>query len=247
MGQGGDEGGQVDETAISRKKLGDLVEERLLALLQGGGLGPGDLLPSERELMEQYKVGRPAIREAMQSLERKGLIAIRHGERPRVALPSVDRALTEMAESVRHLLVHQDGSLDHLKEARMMFDAAMARRAAERRTEADIASITEALARQKACKPGTIEFLRCDGDFHHAIAKVSANPLLAELNRSLFRWLLEFHVDLVGKPGLETLTIAEHEAILEAIRSGDGNEAARQMQDHLSRANALYRLGPQGG
>jgi DNA-binding FadR family transcriptional regulator len=235
----------VEEAAISRKKLGDLVEERLVTLLQAGGLAPGDPLPSERELMEQYKVGRPAIREAMQSLERKGLIEIRHGERPRVAAPSVDRTLTELAQSVRHLLVHLSGSLDHLKEARLMFEAAMARRAAERRSAADIAAIAEALERQRACKPGTVDFLRCDGDFHHAIAKVSGNPLLAELNRSLFRWLSEFHADLVRKPGLEKLTLAEHEAILEAIRTGNGDEAALQMQNHLSRANALYRLGPQ--
>jgi GntR family transcriptional regulator, sialic acid-inducible nan operon repressor len=236
----------VEDAAISKKKLGDLVEERLLALLQGG-LAPGDQLPSERELMEQYKVGRPAIREAMQSLERKGLIEIRHGERPRVAPPSFDRTLTELAESVRHLLLHLEGSLDHLKEARLMFEAAMARRAAERRTEADVASITQALARQKASKPGTEDFLRCDGEFHHAIARVSGNPLLAELSRYLFGWLSEFHVEQVRKPGLENLTIAEHEAILEAIRKGAGDEAAQQMVNHLSRANALYRLGPQGG
>lgn len=237
----------MDDAAISKKKLGELVEERLLALLQGGGLAPGDPLPSERELMEQYKVGRPAIREAMQSLERKGLIAIRHGERPRVARPSFDRTLTEMAESVRHLLLHLEGSLDHLKEARLMFEAAMARRAAERRTEADIAAITAALERQKASKPGTEDFMRCDGAFHHAIAMVSGNPLLAELSRYLFGWLSEFHVEEVRKPGLENLTISEHEAILDAIRKGDGDEAARQMLNHLTRANALYRLGSPAG
>ena len=237
----------MDDTAISKKKIGELVEERLLTLLQSGGLSPGDPVPSERELMEQYKVGRPAIREAMQSLERKGLIEIRHGERPKVASPSVDRTLTEMAESVHHLLLHLEGSLDHLKEARLMFEAAMARRAAERRTEADIALIAKALDRQKASKPGTENFMRCDGEFHYAIARVSGNPLLAELSRYLFRWLSEFNVEQVCKPGLENLTIAEHEAILEAIRKGDGEEASRQMANHLSRANALYRLGPQGG
>lgn len=235
----------MQEATISKKKLGELVEERLLALLQGGGLAPGAQLPSERELMEQYKVGRPAIREAMQSLERKGLIEIRHGERPRVAPPSFDRTLTDLAESVRHLLTHLEGSLDHLKEARLMFESAMARRAAERRTEADIAEMKAVLARQKASRPDTKDFMLCDGEFHHVIAKVSGNPLLAELSRYLFGWLSEFHVEQVRKPGLENLTIAEHEAILDAIRRRDGDEAARQMISHLSRANALYRLGSQ--
>jgi DNA-binding FadR family transcriptional regulator len=232
----------VTDVAISKRKLGELVEERLLDLLQGQGVAPGDHLPSERELMEQFKVGRPAIREAMQSLQRKGLIEIRHGERPRVARPSFDRTLAELAETVRHVLVHSEGSLDHLKEARLMFETMMARRAAERRTRNDIAAITEALERQKACKPGSEDFMRCDGGFHHAIAMVSGNPILAELSRCLFTWLSEFHVEEVRKPGLENLTIAEHEAILDAIRSGAAEEAQRHMMNHLSRANALYRI-----
>ncbi len=232
--------------AISKRKLGTLVEERLLGLLQGNGLLPGAYLPSERELMEDFRVGRPAIREAMQSLQRKGLIEIRHGERPRVARPSLDRTLTDMAETVSHLLLHSEGSLDHLKEARQMFETAMARRAAERGTAADIAAIRTALERQAARPPGSEEFMRGDGDFHHAIAKVSGNPILAELSRSLFTWLSRFHSDQVRKPGLENLTIAEHRAILEAIEGGSADEAARQMANHLSRANALYRIAPRG-
>jgi DNA-binding FadR family transcriptional regulator len=236
----------LTDAAISKRKLGDLVEERLLDLLQGGSVFPGDHLPSERELMEQFKVGRPAIREAMQSLQRKGLIEIRHGERPRVARPSFDKTLSELAETVRHLLIHSEGSLEHLKEARMMFETAMARRAAERRTAADIAAIGEALEKQRACKPGSEDFMRCDGEFHHAIAKVSGNPILAELSRCLFSWLSEFHIEQVRKPGLENLTIAEHNAILQAIRKGEAGEAADQMANHLSRANALYRIAPSG-
>ncbi len=126
-----------------------------------------------------------------------------------------------------------------------MFESAMARRAAERRTDADIAQIEAVLARQKASRAGTKDFLRGDGEFHHTIAKVSGNPLLAELSRYLFGWLSEFHTEQVRKPGLENLTIAEHQAILDAIRKGDGDEAARQMINHLSRANALYRLESQ--
>lgn len=229
--------------AISKRKLGDLVEEQLLALLQAGRLGPGDVLPSERELMEQFKVGRPAIREAMQSLQRKGLIEIRHGERPRVARPSFDRTLLELAETVRHLLLHSEGSLEHLKEARLMFETAVARRAAEKATADDVVAISEALARQKASKPGSEEFVRSDGDFHGAIAQVSGNPILTALSRCLFNWLSEFHTEEVRKPGLENLTIAEHTAILDAIRTGNAEETSQQMANHLTRANALYRIG----
>ena len=58
---------------------------------------------------------------------------------------------------------------------------------------------------------------------------------------ALFRWLSDFHVDLVSVPGLEQLTLAEHREILAAITRADAEGAARAMGDHLMRANELYR------
>ena len=83
-------------------------------------------------------------------------------------------------------------------------------------------------------------FLRADGRFHHRIALISGNPIFAKLSEALFAWLAQFHFDLVRKPGLEQLTLAEHRQILEAIEQGDLIAAARLTADHLNRANKLY-------
>lgn len=64
---------------VRRQKISGEVRRQLLDLIESGTVGPGEPLPSERELMERIGVGRPAIREAMQSLETIGLIEIRHG------------------------------------------------------------------------------------------------------------------------------------------------------------------------
>ena len=225
---------------LSRRKLGDMVEEGLLKLLQNGRLQPGDKLPSERELMTLFGVGRPAIREAMQSLQRRGLIEIRHGERPNVAKPSFDRTLSELSETMRHVLQHSENSMVHLKEARLLFETQMARIAATRRTEADLAAIALILERQSACLSGSPEFLDLDGLFHEAIARVSGNPVFRSLSRALFSWLSVFHSDQVRRPGLEGLTVSEHHAILDAIITGDPQLAETRMAEHLNRASTLY-------
>lgn len=228
---------------IARRKLSDQIEERLLAEVQSGTAQPGDLLPSERELMARYQVGRPAIREAMQNLQRMGLIEIRHGERPRVAQPSMERAIGQMGETMRHVLAHSASSLEHLKQARATFEMEMARIAARDRTPDQVARIRAVLDEMKATRPTSPDFLVLDGRFHLEIARVSANPIFVALSEALFSWLANFHAHLVRSPGHESVTIAEHDAILAAIEAGSPELAAQLMSDHLNRASALYSVG----
>lgn len=228
---------------IPRRKLSDQIQDRLLSIIQSEEMAPGDPIPSERELMEAYSVGRPAIREAMQNLQRMGLIEIRHGERPRIAEPSFERATGQLAETMRHLLTHSSTSMEHLKEARLLFEEQMVRVAASRRTDQDITRLQTVLDKQTAAKNDSAEFLREDGNFHREIARISGNPIFEGLSKSLFEWLAHFHFDLVRRPGLEDLTLIEHQRILEAIKEGDADRAARELTDHLNRANTLYNPG----
>jgi GntR family transcriptional regulator, sialic acid-inducible nan operon repressor len=228
-------------TPIQKRKLADDVRERLLEMIETGELRPGDVLPSERELMEGLGVGRPAIREAMQALERAGLIQIRHGERARVAEPSIGRMIDQMSDSMKHLLVHSSASLENLKDARLTFELEMARRAAERHTGADIADLTRTVDEQEESFGNAVAFRLLDGRFHREIAALSGNPIWPALSDALFRWLNDFHVDLVSVPGKERLTLAEHRGIIQAIATGDPDAAATAMQNHLTRASDLYR------
>lgn len=227
---------------IARRKLSHQIEERLLAQIQDGDVMPGDLLPSERELMALYQVGRPAIREAMQNLQRMGLIEIRHGERPRVAQPSLERAIEQMGETMRHVLTHSESSLEHLKQARVTFEMEMARIAARTRTAEQVQQVHELVEAQKKTKRSSPDFLLLDGRFHLEIARISGNPIFMALSEALFSWLANFHAHLVRSPGHEDLTLAEHAAILAAIEAGDEVRAAKEMADHLNRANSLYSV-----
>jgi DNA-binding FadR family transcriptional regulator len=224
-----------------RQKLSDEVRRGLLDLIKSGAVGLGQSLPSERELMVQFGVGRPAIREAMQSLETLGLIEIRHGGRARVSEPSVGRMVDQISETMKHLLANSPASLENLKEARATFEREMARIAARRRSSADLDRLSEILAEQLLAADDPVRFRMLDGFFHSEIARISGNPIFSALIDALFRWLSDFHVDLVSVPGLEQLTLAEHREIVAAITRADAEGAARAMGDHLMRANELYR------
>lgn len=226
---------------IRHRKLADDVQDRLLDLIQNGKLSPGDLLPSERELMQSLNVGRPAIREAMQSLQRMGLLDIRHGGRARVSEPSMARVIEPLAETMRHFLVHSPASLEHLKEARALFEIEMVRIAASKRSRMDIERLQHILDEQAAAHRQPQLFRELDAAFHREVAAISGNPILTAVSESLLRWLTDFHVDLVQFPGLEKLTLAEHQAVLDAIAARKPMIAAKAMSSHLYRADSLYR------
>ena len=167
--------------------------------------------------------------------------ADRHGGRARVAEPSVGRMVEQVGETMKHLLANSPASLENLKEARATIEREMARIAARRRSDGDILRLTELLAEQEAAIADLPKFRALDGRFHREIAGISGNPIFTALIDGVFRWLSDFHGELVSVPGLENLTIAEHREILAAIGRGDAEAAGAAMGDHLMRANELYR------
>src|SRR6478735_9258187 len=106
-----------------------------------GEIGPGEVLPSEHELMERYGVGRPAVREALQSLQTMGLITISHGERSRVNELTPDAVLRQGDAVARMLLTSAPENLEDLKQARRLFELGMVREGAPRATAGDVAAL----------------------------------------------------------------------------------------------------------
>jgi DNA-binding FadR family transcriptional regulator len=227
--------------AIQRRKLYQDVLDRLMERIRTGAIAPGSQLPSERELMEEYGVGRPAVREALQTLERSGIVEIAHGERARVVVPTAERLVAQIAGGAMHLLRTQPDSLEHLKEARVFLETGTARMAAERATEEQVAGLRLAIARQRAAMADVEQFLERDMAFHREIASISGNPIFPAIVEALFRWASEYYRTLVRAPGAEELTLAEHTRIVDAIAAHDSSAAADAMHAHLTRANKLYR------
>src|SRR5262245_45614215 len=124
-------------TAIRRHKLYEEIAQQVEQRIRRAHFAPGDDLPSERELMREFGVGRPAVREALFHLHRMGVIERRSGARAKVAQPTPQAVVESLAGSARYLLSAPDG-VRHFQEARTFFEIGLARYAAQHATARDL-------------------------------------------------------------------------------------------------------------
>ncbi|CAN5425921.1 hypothetical protein BH10PSE4_BH10PSE4_09190 [soil metagenome] len=223
------------EAPIVRRKLSDEVFERLKAMITSGEHGPGEVLPSERELMTRYAVGRPAIREAMQALANHGLITIRHGERARVRTFTAKAAVSQINTVAQLMLSASPAMLENLKEARRFFEVGMVREAALKATDDDIAELRTILDGQGHSVADRGAFVEANIVFHMKIAAISRNAIFEAVSEAMLGWLREYNIDsaLWANGGAQTL--AEHHEILKCIERRDPAGAELALTKHLDR------------
>jgi len=137
---------------VARKKYQEIAEHLELLVLSGK-LKPGDRLPAERQIMEEFDAGRSSVREALFALQRQGLLTSRPGAVPRVSVPTADGIFAELSGSVRHYLNRPEG-LREMQDARTLLEIGLARRAAIMATEADIAVAGKPIGKwaEKICR-----------------------------------------------------------------------------------------------
>lgn len=225
---------------VVRRKLADEILDRLLHLIEAGEVAPGGFLPSERDLMIRFGVGRPAVREALQALAAMGVIHIQHGERARLSALGPGAVLDRIDRTVRHLLQTSPETREHLSEARLMFESGMVRLAARRARAGDVQMLRQALDAQIAARESAAGFVAADIGFHTVIASLAGNPIYTALSRALLEWVFGLYPQMLRVPGTESLTIEEHETILARIAANDENGAVNAMDSHLRRSNPLY-------
>jgi DNA-binding FadR family transcriptional regulator len=229
------------DAPIVRKKLSDQVFDRLWAMIQTGELAPGDVMPSERALMERFNVGRPAVREALQLMANKGLISISHGERSRVNKLTAGIAFDQVDDIAKLLLSTEPSNLEHLKQLRKILEAGSTKLAAERCTAEDVAGLRALVEDQRSKLGQDKAFIQADIAFHVAIAKISGNPLIQAVTQAMLSWLFEYHKPILHWTGREDTTLLEHDRIVDFLEDHDVSGAMKMMGDHLSRSDPIYQ------
>jgi GntR family transcriptional regulator, transcriptional repressor for pyruvate dehydrogenase complex len=219
-------------------RLSDKVADMMLETIVSKRLKPGDRLPSERELGEQFGVSRTVVREAVRALVAKGLIEVRSGSGLRVA--AVDASAVSESMS---LYIHGSGDLDYPKvhEVRTMLEVQMAGLAAQRRTEDDIARLTEACERMEASIANVEVAARADVEFHREIAKATHNELYLVMLDAVGDALVEIRRGNLKRPGSMEFALDQHRRILDAIATGATRKAREAMREHLDRVEATWR------
>jgi GntR family transcriptional regulator, transcriptional repressor for pyruvate dehydrogenase complex len=224
---------------LPRRKLAEEVAEKLLEALQG--LEPGTRLPSEHELGRALGVGRSTLREALKGLEMLGIIEVRHGQGAFVAAKP---ALGQPPDAIRSALAK--GVTQDLAEARRLIEGEIARLAASRRTESDMAELEATLASHRRAVSTGEDPMEPSAKFHVDLGEAAHNEILASFATTFASLMSErLHALYEFDPDIQAWEIADHEAVYEAIRRGDAQVALERMNDHVDQMAAHYeRLGP---
>ena len=229
----------VEPIFIERKKLFEHVAGHLEAQILAGKLRPGDQLPPERDLQASFGVGRPAIREALISLQKAGLVEMNNGTRARVLMPTASHIFTGMAPAVRQMLSMSDGQR-HFQGARLFFEVGLAREAAKAATEGDLVALKRALEANRKAIGDRAQFTATDIAFHFELAKIARNPIFIALHDQISEWLTEQRVVTLTASGQERTAYNAHKAIYEAILAGNADGAEAAMRDHLEQLATTF-------
>ncbi|MGM7679510.1 FadR/GntR family transcriptional regulator [Microbacterium sp. A94] len=214
-----------------------IVLEHIERDLLEGRLGPGDRLPSERDLSADLGVGRSSVREALRVLEVMGLIRTATGSGPQSGAIVIATPGGGMSALLRLQVAAQGFALADVVKTRLVLeDAVTASLAAD--PERDLADAHHLLDVMDADSLSPAEFLALDGQLHLALAEASGNTVIAAMMAGL-RTSIESYVQ-AGAEGIRDWEAMvqrlrdEHRAIVAAIDAGESDAARTLIHDHIT-------------
>ena len=233
----------MDFRRIEPKKLYLRIADQVMERVRDGRLPPGSRLPSEREIATQMGVSRPSVREALIALELLGVVEIRIGQGTFVVGGPASLETLRTSQMVSPL---------EFLEARSAIESNVAMLVARKRRDGEIGEqdlekayrVTERMKEIAADGGKLEEFYELGLGFHKVLAEASRNEILSEVVGNLVEATSHPLWALINKKVLESRgareeQIREHETVLAAVESGDGEAAARAMRHHIQELATL--------
>jgi GntR family transcriptional repressor for pyruvate dehydrogenase complex len=202
----------------------------LIQAIEIGRYPIGARLPSERDLAEQFEVGRPTIREALIVLALQGLVESRHG---------AGVFVKKRPDATGMFEVDADSGPFEVTEARRLLEGEIAALAAVSATPEQIDEMDAIIVRIADMRLDQTAREQADRAFHVALARATDNDVLVGMVESL--WDMRYQSPLcvyffrrAREAGIQP-PVDEHRLVLEALKQRDADGARRAMRDHLVR------------
>ncbi|TQM13318.1 FadR/GntR family transcriptional regulator [Pseudonocardia kunmingensis] len=228
---------------VRRLKVADSVAEQLERMISRGDFKPGDKLPPERVLADQFGVGRSSMREAIRVVEVNGLLRSDHGVG--VFVVSNSRRTSDLSQ----LLVLDEFTVPELFEVRITLERDSAGLAAKRITADEAAELQGIISGMADPDLSDEAFVSLDADLHRAIAQATKNRLLIKLHSTIEPLFVDYSHKVITLPGRREHAHAGHCAIVDAVvgrRVRDARTAAVRHIRDVER-DIIAHLGQSGG
>jgi GntR family transcriptional regulator, transcriptional repressor for pyruvate dehydrogenase complex len=220
----------------TRRTFEEAVEQ-IADAIRRGTLGPGDRLPSERDLAEQMKISRPTLREATRVLAESGVIEVKPGAGGGMFVLSA----TVPVDLVETRATLRMSEVAAVLEARRLFEPRVAQLAALNASDDDFDFLADTIRLQRECDTSDRQRMnQLDIRFHNGIARATKNTVVEGLMVTLLR-KLEIARDMtMREPRGAEIAIGLHEDTLDAIMSGDPGRVGEAMDRHLTYLEQIW-------
>jgi GntR family transcriptional repressor for pyruvate dehydrogenase complex len=212
---------------VRRLKVADAVAAQLSRLIDGDEYRPGERLPPERELSEQFGVGRSSMREALRSLEADGLVRIEHG----IGVFVADKSKRRLGDV--GVLMAGDFTVPELFEVRLPLERDAAGLAARRITSQEIDDLHQILERCADPKISDSAFIRLDAELHRGIVKATKNALLSTVMANLEPLFFTYSHHVIALPDRRARAHEGHLKIVDAVAGRRVRDARAAAVDHI--------------
>ncbi|MHB0859438.1 MAG: FadR/GntR family transcriptional regulator [Anaerolineae bacterium] len=216
---------------LKRRSLSETIAQELEALILAGALKPGEKLPSEHSLAEQFGVSRNVVREGLRRLSEQGLVAIRAGDGVYAQTPNQETVIDAFS---RYAQLNQgEHWVDDLYEARRVVECQVASLAAQRASDDDIRELEQKIENMRANTGDPHAWAQADLEFHASLALATHNVLFPLMLRSLHAMVLQAFEKAWHYPHAYEQGLRYHGELLTKIRARDAEGACETMRQHL--------------